>query len=315
MRNTSLRQLKAVAAIAKTGKVLGAADILGVTPPAVTSQLRQLEESLGMPLFDRTRDGMRPTAAGRYVIDTVHRIEAELLTCEEALKAMRGLKAGPVSIGVVSTAKYFAPAALGAFKREHPDVEIQLYVSNREDTIRKLTELEFDLVIMGRPPEGVEMESATIGDHPHVIIAPPDHRLAGRRQIAIAELGKETFLTREPGSGTRTLMEQLLAKGGVKPRMGMEIASNETIKQAVMAGLGVAFISAHTVAAEIEMQRLVILDVVGLPVLRVWRIARHTHKRLMPAAVALWEFMVREGHTFLPSPAGAWPSEYQAKVE
>ncbi|MEJ2117019.1 MAG: LysR family transcriptional regulator [Alphaproteobacteria bacterium] len=305
MRNVTLRQLRAIATIAKTGKVLNAAEVLGVTPPAVTLQLRQLEDTLGMPLFDRTRDGMRPTTAGRYLIDTSHRIEAELMSCEEALRAMQGLKAGPVSIGVVSTAKYFAPAMLGAFKSEHPDVEIQLHVCNREETIHRLAELEFDLVIMGRPPEGVDMHSSKIGDHPHVIIAPPDHPLASQQGISVAKLANETFLTRESGSGTRILMEHFLADGGVKPLMGMEISSNETIKQAVMAGLGIAFISAHTVVAEIETGRLVILDVEGLPIMRIWRIAHHTHKRLMPAAAALWEFLVREGHTFLPNPMHA----------
>ncbi len=304
MRNVTLRQLRAITAIAKTGKVLSAAELLGVTPPAVTLQLRHLEDSLGLPLFDRTRDGMRPTAAGRYLIDTTHCIEAELAACEESLRAVRGLKAGPVSIGVVSTAKYFAPAALGAFKRAHPDVEIQLYICNREETISRLAEMEFDLVIMGRPPEDVAMHSSTIGDHPHVIIAPPNHPLASQRRISIAKLADETFLTREQGSGTRILMENFLADGGVKPHMGMEISSNETIKQAVMAGLGIAFISAHTVAAEIETKRLVILDVEGLPIMRIWRIAHHAHKRLMPAAAALWDFLVREGHTFLPCPKG-----------
>jgi LysR family transcriptional regulator for metE and metH len=304
MRNITFRQLRAVTAIAKTGKVLSAAELLGETPPAVTLQLRQLEDFLGMPLFDRTRDGMRPTTAGRYLIDTSHRIEAELTTCEEALRAVRGLKAGPVSIGVVSTAKYFAPAALGVFKREHPDVDIHLHVCNREETIFRLTEMEFDLVIMGRPPEDVAMHSTKIGDHPHVIIAPPNHPLASKKCISIAKLADETFLTREQGSGTRILMENFLADGGVKPHMGMEISSNETIKQAVMAGLGIAFISAHTVAAEIETKRLVILDIEGLPIMRIWRIAHHAHKRLMPAAAALWDFLVREGHTFLPNPEG-----------
>ncbi len=300
MRNITLKQLRVVAAIARTGKVSGAAEVLNVTAPAVTLQLRQLEDSLGLGLFERSREGMKPTAAGLYLLETAKRIEVELASCAEGLDAMRGLKGGSVSIGVVSTAKYFAPAALGAFKRTHPDLDLKLFVGNREDTIRGLAALEFDLVIMGRPPEALDVESAAIGHHPHVVIARPDHPLAKRRGLTFAELGEEIFLMREEGSGTRILMERLFAEAGVTPRIGMEISSNETIKQAVMAGLGIAFISAHTAAAEIEMKRLIVLNVEGLPALREWQIVRHAEKRLMPAAAALWDFLRQEGKHFLP---------------
>ena len=302
MRDISLKQLRVVAAIARTGKVSGAADALGVTAPAVTLQLRQLEDSLGLGLFERSRAGMKLTAAGRHLLETAQRIEAALASCAEGFDAMRGLKNGTVSIGVVSTAKYFAPAALGAFKREHPSLDLKLFVGNREDTIRGLAALEFDIVIMGRPPKTLDVESAVIGPHPHVIIARADHPLAARRGLALSELGEEIFLMREEGSGTRMLMERLFSEAGVTPRKGMEISSNETIKQAVMAGLGIAFISAHTAAAEIEMKRLIVLDVKGLPALRQWQVVRHAEKRLMPAPAALWDFLQKEGERFLPPP-------------
>jgi len=273
---------------------------LGVTPPAVTVQLRQLEDSLGMALFERTREGMRLTAAGRHLLQSAKRVDAELASCAEVFNAMRGLKGGSASIGVVSTAKYFAPAALGAFKRKHPDVDLKLFVANREDTIAALAALNLDVAIMGRPPENVDLKSAVLGDHPHVIIAGPDHPLVQRRGLTIADLREEIFLTREQGSGTRILMEKLFVEAGIMPRLGMEISSNETIKQAVMAGLGIAFISGHTVAAEIAMQRLMVLQVEGLPILRQWRVVHHGEKRLMPAAAALWEFLQQEGRTFLP---------------
>jgi LysR family transcriptional regulator, low CO2-responsive transcriptional regulator len=300
MGDITLRQLRVVAAVAKTGKILAAADLLGVTPPAVTLQLKQLEESLGMGLFERSRDGMKLTAAGHHLMESIHRIDAELASCAEGFNAMRGLKGGSVSIGVVSTAKYFAPAALGAFKRRHPEVELRLLVANREETIRALAALELDLAIMGRPPENLDLGSALLGDHPHIIIAAPDHRLACKSGLPIEELRSETFLVREPGSGTRMLMERLFEDAGIAPKLGMEISSNETIKQAVMAGLGMAFISAHTVAAEIEMRRLAVIDLVGLPVVRQWRVVHHREKRLMPAADALLRFLEREGQAFLP---------------
>lgn len=301
MRDVTLKQLRAVTEVARTGKVLSAADNLNVTPPAITSQLKQLEETLGLPLFERSRDGMKQTQACRMLLDCVHRIEAELANCAERLNLLHGLKAGTVSIGAVGTAKYFVPAALGAFKRLHPDLDVKLFVGNRDETIRALAALEFDLVIMGRPPEGLNVANALLGDHPHVIIASPGHPLAGKRHIPLADLMGETFMMREEGSGTRILMERIFDKAEMQPRIGMEISSNETIKQAVMAGLGIAFISAHTIASEIETARLVMLDVEGLPIWRQWWLVRHADKRLTPPGQAFWDFLQKDGSRFLPS--------------
>jgi LysR family transcriptional regulator, low CO2-responsive transcriptional regulator len=202
---------------------------------------------------------------------------------------------------VVSTAKYFAPQMLAAFARAHPGVDMELIIGNREDTIAAFQSGRFDVAIMGRPPEGVRVESALIGDHPQVVIAPPDHPLAKRRSISPREIGAQTILMREVGSGTRLLAEKFLTEHGIEPRIGMEIGSNETIKQAVMAGLGIAFISAHTIAAEIADGRLTILDVVGLPEIRQWFVVRPAAKRMMPAARSLRDFLVAEGRRFLPT--------------
>lgn len=300
MRNVTVKQLRVVTAIAKAGRVGGAANLLGLTPPAVTLRLREIEADIGLPLFERAPHGMRLTLAGERVLDAANRVEAAFASCGESIDALRGLNAGRVSIGVVSTARYFAPAALAAFKRAHPSVELRLFVGNRENTIRGLAALDFDLAIMGRPPEGLDAESAAFGDHPLVVVAPPDHPLARRRRMDIETLGRETFLMREPGSGTRIATERLFAERGIAPLVGMEVDSNETIKQAVMAGLGVAFISAHTVAAEIESGRLVVLDVKGFPIVRQWFLARHAAKPPMPPADALWAFLVRNGQSFLP---------------
>lgn len=301
MRDITLKQLRAVTEVARTGKVLSAADNLNVTPPAITLQLKQLEEMLGLPLFERRRDGMKQTQAGQLLVDCAHRIEAELADCAERLNLLHGLNTGSVSIGAVSTAKYFAPAALGAFKRLHPDLDVKLFVGNRDETIRALAALEFDVVIMGRPPEGLKVANAFLGDHPHVIIASPGHPLAGKRHIPLSALEDETFMMREEGSGTRMLMERIFAQVETKPRIGMEISSNETIKQAVMAGLGIAFISAHTIASEIEAERLVMLDVQDLPIWRQWWMVRHADKRLTPPGQAFWDFLQNDGARFLPS--------------
>jgi DNA-binding transcriptional LysR family regulator len=300
MRNITLKQLRLFLAAARGGSFAAAAEACHVTPPAVTLQMRHLEESAGLPLFERTGRELNLTDAGREICATAERIETLLADCAEALAGLHRLGRGRVTVGAVSTAKYFVPRLLAAFTRKHPDIEMELIIGNREETIAAFMAGRLEVAIMGRPPEGVELESALIGDHPQVLIAPPDHPLAGRRQIAPGELAGETLLMREPGSGTRMVAERFLAAAGIAPRVGMEISSNETIKQAVMAGLGIAFISAHTIAAEIEDRRLIVMEVAGLPEVRHWFVVRPTTKRLMPAARALRDFLATEGRQYLP---------------
>ncbi|MDX2288737.1 MAG: LysR family transcriptional regulator [Hyphomicrobiaceae bacterium] len=299
MRAPTTKQLRIVLEIARTGKISSAANALSVTGPAVTLQLQQLEAIIGMPLFERGAGRMRPTAAGEVVADCARVVEDRLKACVETLEEFKGLRAGRVSVGVVSTAKYFAPAALGAFKRTMPRLDLRLIVVNRGDVLKALASFGVDLAIMGRPPEDIPVESVVLGDHPHVIIAAAQHPLAGRRKMGIDSLAGETLLLREPGSGTRILTERVFGDAA-NLKTAIEIGSNETIKQAVMAGLGIALISGHTIAAELELERLAILDIVGLPIVRQWHVVRHRDKRLLPAADALWRFLEREGRSFLP---------------
>ncbi len=300
MRNATVKQLRLLSAAARGGSFAAAAEACHVTPPAVTMQMHQLEAEAGLPLFERDRRGFVLTAAGREVLSAAERIEAVLSDCAAGIAALKSLAGGRVTVGVVSTAKYFAPQMLAAFARSHPGIDIEIVIGNRQDTIAAFESGRLDVAIMGRPPEGVEVESALMGNHPQVVIAPPDHPLAKRRAISPRHIAGETLLMREKGSGTRLLAERFLARHGIKPRIGMEIGSNETIKQAVMAGLGIAFISAHTIAAEIADGRLAVLDIAGLPEIRHWFVVRLAAKRLMPAARALRDFLVSEGRHFLP---------------
>ncbi len=302
LARTTLRQLRALAALLKSGSTKGAAEALHVTPPAITLQLRELEAAVEAPLIERRPDGVRPTALGAELQGAIERIEAILAETAEAIEALNGLEGGTVAVGVISTAKYFAPKALAAFARKHPGIEMRLAIGNREETIEGLASFELDLAIMGRPPRDFAVEQTEIGEHPHVIIAPPDHALAGRRGIALRNLARETFLLREPGSGTRAVLEELFSNAGLDLDVGMEIGSNETIKQAVIAGLGIALISAHTSSAEITDGRLAVLDVEGLPVRRRWFIVRRADKRLLPAAEAMWTFLAGQARDFLPPP-------------
>lgn len=303
MRNLTLKHLRLMSSAARLGSFAAAAEANSVTPPAVTMQIRQLEDDIGLPLFDRTPRGLEATAAGQEILLAAQRIESVLDECREALLAFQTLDAGRVTVGVVSTAKYFAPRMVAAFSRMHPKVELKLVVGNRRDIMERFESGACDLCIMGRPPETTEVESHLLGPHPYVVVAPLDHPLAGRGGLTPRALAAETFLVRELGSGTRLVMETFFKKAKAKPVIGMEIGSNETIKQAVIAGLGLTFISAHTVAAEIHDGRLVTLDVEGLPILRNWFVVRPAAKRLMPATRSLRDFLIAEGSSFLPTPA------------
>ncbi len=301
MRHVTLRQLRALTAIGRTHRIASAAKDLNLTAPAVTLQLQQLETEVGFTLFDRMNEGLRPTEAGKIMLETAAQLWSLLSAGEDRLAALKGVAAGHVAVGVVSTAKYFSPRLIALFRQTHPGVEISLRVGNREEISARLRDFDIDVAVMGTPPRDLEVERTPIGEHPLVIVAPPDHRLAFQPHVAKMELADEVFLVREEGSGTRTSMEIYL--DGVPRRaskLRVEMGSNETIKQAVMAGLGIAFISGHTVAAEIADGRLVLLDVDGLPVRRQWFVVRRAEKALMPATRVFAEFMAREGGRHLP---------------
>lgn len=270
----------------------------------MTLQIRNLQTLAGLPLIQRTSDGMLLTDAGREVLALTERIEAAIADCETSLEMMAGKTAGKISIGAVSTSKYFVPFMISGFSKLHPNIDVTLSIGNREEIGNALRGYDLDFAIMGRPPVDVDVDIRLIGDHPHVIIAPTSHRLARKSRLTLSDLADETFLTREPGSGTRGLMEQLLESAGVRPNIGMAMSSNETIKQAVIAGLGIAFISAHTVATELDERRLVTLDVVGLPVVRQWFVLSRKDKVLLPPARAMLDFLGARGAQFLPRTHG-----------
>lgn len=300
----TIRQLRALAALSANGSITAAANKLNLTQPAVTLQLRKLQDLAGLPLLQRTSDGMLLTGAGQEVLALHGRIEAAMSSCATSLDMIAGRTGGRVSIGAVSTAKYFVPFAIAAFSKLHPKIDISLSIGNRQEIRQALRGYELDFAIMGRPPPDVEVETHLIGDHPHIIVAPRGHWLAQDFGLAAVDLTHETFLTREQGSGTRMLMEQLFSDTELQPTVGMEMSSNETIKQAVIAGLGIAFISAHTVATELEDGRLVALDVAGLPVVRQWFVVRRQDKVLLPPAQAMLDFLRAEGSRFLPGMPG-----------
>ena len=313
MRNLSLRQLRSVQAIARYGTIAAAARQLGLTPPAVTLQLKQLEEECCLVLFDRTSDGMRLTAAGRAALAAAGKIETVLRSLSDEMLAIRGVRSGSIRLGVVSTAKYFAPRLIAAFGRDFPDIDIKLLVGNRSGIIADLKEYALDMALMGRAPQGFGVEATAFGDHPLVMIAEPGHPLVARRAIGRQDLLAETIIIREPGSGTRSSLEAFFAdQPDELDARAVEMGSNETIKQAVMAGLGIAFISAHTIAFEVEMGRLAILDVAGMPIRRQWFVVHRSDRTLSPAEAAMRSFLSRSGARHLPLLDRLYPAETAA---
>ena len=301
MRNLTLKQFKAIQAIVAHGKIVNAAKALSLSPPAVTIQLRQVEEEVGLALFDRTADGMRPTAAGLAFVDAAQAIEERMRLLQDQMDAIKGVRTGSLRLGVVSTAKYFAPALMAAFMKEYPDIDMKLFIGNRADTIGSLKNRDVDIALMGRPAKDVPVRASAFGDHPLVIIAPPDHPLTKARDISKERIAQENFIIREPGSGTRISLEIFLSDiPGRIDDLGVEMASNETIKQAVMAGLGIAFISAHTIAFEVEAGRLAILDVVGMPIRRQWFSVMRSDHAISPAMATFHDFLMRKGAMYLP---------------
>ncbi|MFA7412853.1 MAG: LysR substrate-binding domain-containing protein [Rhizobium sp.] len=301
MRNLTLKHLRTTQAILKHGTIAGAANAIGLTPSAITIQLKQVEEDAGIILFDRTNEGLRPTTAGLAFIDAAQMIEERLRVLNDEIDAIKGLRVGSLTLGCVSTAKYFAPHMMATFRKEHPDISIALAIGNRAEIISSLKNHEVDIALMGRPPKDLPLRSAVFGDHPLVMISAPDHPLAHRRGITKEEIAKEHFLIRERGSGTRISLEIFLSEiPGRLDDLGTEMASNETIKQAVMAGLGVAFISAHTIALELEYGKLTMLDVVGMPIRRQWFSVMRDDRTLSPAMHAFQDFLRRRGAQCLP---------------
>ena len=301
MRGLTLKQLEAVRAIAQHGTLTAAAGAVGVTPSAMTTRLKELEAVCGFELFDRASAGLKMNRAGETLLALAFQVHAAIEAAEGSLATLKGVTSGSLVVGITSTAKYYAPRLIADFAARYPGVDISLMVGNRLEIIDGLKRLKIDVAIMGRPPDWLDLVSEPFGDHPMIMIGPPGHPLAGVRDIERADIAGERFLMREDGSGTRVVFEEFF-HGPVNRdrRFTIEIGSNETIKQGVMAGLGLALISAHTVAFELETGRLVWLDVKGLPIRRKWYVAYHADRALLPAMKAFREFTLSEGAGHLP---------------
>ena len=294
VRNLTLRQLQIFVVAARHLSYARAAEELHLTPPAVSMQLKQLEDNVGLPLFDRLGRGVALTGAGELLVHHALRILGEIKDAEASLQALNGAESGQITVGLVSTAKYFMPRLLAKFAQAHPGVDVQFTVGNRASLLQKLQDKTIDLAIMGRLPQEIDTHAEPLASHPYVLIAPPNHPLVGAKSFEMHELRADTFLLREEGSGSRRVAEGMFKNHLFIPARTLSLGSNETIKQAVMAGMGVGLISLHTLSLELRTGVLKCLDMQGTPIERTWYITHMATKRLMPATAKFRNFLLNE---------------------
>jgi DNA-binding transcriptional LysR family regulator len=304
MKNATFRQLRVFAEVAKHLSFARAAEAMHLTPPAITMQIKELEGHVGLPLFERSGRKVALTTAGEYMLVYARKMLATLKDAEDAAARLQQVEAGTLTIGMVSTAKYFLPRLLSQFQREHTGVDIRLAVGNREQLVNMLHANEVDIAIMGRPPKELATRAEPFAAHPHVFVAPTDHPLLRVGHPTVESLRPYGFIVRERGSGTRAAMEKFLSERRLEPHIHMEMSSNETIKQAVMAGMGISFLSLHTIGLELEHKLIAVLDVEGTPIVRAWNVVHTLSKLLSPAAEAFRYFMLEEAEAHLADTYG-----------
>jgi len=298
----TIRQLEVFVCAARHLSFARAAEELHLTQPAISMQVKELEGAVGLPLFDRSGRRIALSTPGEYFLVHARRMLGALKDAADTMARMKGVESGRLTVGIVSTAKYFVPRLLAEFRRAHPAVELRLEVGNRQALVAQLLNNEVDLAIMGTPPRELDTRAEPFATNPLVMIAAPGHPLAQLSQVPVAALSDLVFLVREPGSGTRASMEIFLKERRIHPATQVEMPSNETIKQAVMADMGVSILSIHTIGLELAAGVIRMLEVEGLPLLRRWHVVNMRAKLLSPAAEAFRYFILEKAQEVLQKP-------------
>ncbi len=294
MRRLTLRQFRVFEAVARHLSFSRAAEELHLSQPAVSMQVKGIEAILGVPLTEQLGKKIYLTDAGLEVLHASQAITARLDDLQHNLAQLRSVDTGRLNMAATSTVNAVATDILARFRGRHPGVAIHLDVSNRAAVLDQLVGNRIDLAIMGQVPDGLGLEAIRFMDNPLVVIAAPNHPLVGKKNISVRDLASASFLVREAGSGTRGAMERFFAARGLEIRSSMEMSSNEAIKQAVQAGLGLGILSLQTLEMELALKRLAVLAVEGFPIMRHWYVVHRADKRLSPAAQAFKEFVLRQ---------------------
>ncbi len=291
----TMRQLQVFEAVARHLSFTRAAKELHLTQPAVSMQVKQLESMVELPLFEVLGKKIYLTEAGRTMLRHSRAMLSQLVEIEHDIHSLRGIDGGNLNLCIAATVNYFATRLLAKFCEVHKSVQINLDIANREQLLKRLAANEPDLVLMGQPPSGLDVRARAFMENPLIVIANPHHPLAGEQKIPIEAVEKETFVMREPGSETRTATQQMFDKHGVTLNPGLQMSTNEAIKQSVAAGFGLAVVSAHTVELELNAGRLVALDLNHFPIMRKWYVVHRKGKRLSQTAAVFIQFVIEEG--------------------
>ncbi len=299
MPHVTIRQLEVFSAAAQTLSFARVAEKLHLTPAAISFQIRQIEQQTGFALFERIGRGIALTQAGLILLDYARPVLQSMRDLDQAMLALQGAGGGRIRLGLVSTAKYIVPHIVARFRARFPGVTVQMREGNKTEIHGWLAAGDIDLAIMGQPSEEADLAAARFAANPSVIVAPPNHPLCGQTGITPEKLRTQFFIVREPGSGTRSLSDGFFTTAGFAPRIAMETSSNEMIKQAVMAGMGLAVLSQHTVGLEQSLGLLTVLPVAGFPILRAWFIVQRRTSPLLPDQSALRHFLIDKGQTII----------------
>ena len=291
----TFQQMRLFEAVARLGSITRAAEEVHLTQPSVSMQVRTLEDKIGLPLTEQIGKSLHLTRAGEEVARAARDVLGRLKDMEVALEDLHGAVAGPLSVAAVSTAKYFLPQLLGEFKRRHPRVEPRLTIANRAIVLARLADNADDITIMGLPPEEEAVVAEPFLENVIAFVARPDHPLVGQAHIPLMRMAQENVIRREPGSGTRQAVEKLCAAAGVGLATHMEFDDAEAIKQGVISGLGVAYLSLHALRLELAAGELAVLDVQGFPLRRRWYTVHRRGKRLSNAARGFHDFLLADG--------------------
>jgi len=297
--NITLRQFRILEAVVEHGSYTEAAKALYMTQPAISMQIKQMEEQIELPLFERTGKQITLTEPGRELLHYARNIRQQLEEAELMMQELKGFKRGKLHLTMASTANYFAPQLIASFHHQYPNAQVQLSVTNRAGLLRALGENDTDMAIMGVPPEGYDLTGIPFMDNPLVIIAWPDHPLAKRQSVSLAEVAGESFIAREPDSGTRMAADRFFAEHGIALPASMEMNRTEAIKQAVMAELGLGIVSLHTLEMELRLKRLSILPVEGFPIMRRWFIVHRNGKRFTAIPEAFKNFVLENANALI----------------
>lgn len=300
----TFKQLRALALVCEHGTISAAAEMLSLTPPAVHSQLKALEEIVGRAVVIRTSGGFAPTPEGAALLRAQRTAQAAMERAVREIETLAKGLSGTVVLGVVSTAKYYAPKMVALLRQAFPDIDVVLRIGNRARVIQYLENGDLDLALMGRPPRVPLVRAQSIGDNPHLLVAPPGHPLTRLDRVSAGDILSQHFVMREEGSGTRILTMRFLDEIGEGREVAWtEMESNETIKQAVAAGLGVAILSGHTMHEELKSGRLVAVVADRLPIVRHWFIVHRADTEPSQTARTVMDWIVRNPPAYLPGAA------------